>query len=95
MTVRDVLTSLKLAYSLQSEHKTLQVLLREAAIGLVPEEEGVASLVEVPDNSRSDQGQRCVVVKGRHALFERETNEGQSNTLRGCVPDRLSVSTVF
>jgi hypothetical protein len=59
VTFRDVLTSLKSASSLRPEHQTLQVLLSKVAIGLVPEEEGVALLVEVPDNSRSDRGQRC------------------------------------
>jgi enoyl-CoA hydratase/carnithine racemase len=95
MTFRDVLTSMKLAYSLRPAHKTLRMLLGEAAIGLVPEEEGAALLVEAPDNSRSNRGQRCEVVKGRSALLERETDNRQSNTLRGCVPDRLSVYTVF
>jgi hypothetical protein len=95
MAFRDVLTSLKSDFSLRPEHKTCQLLLREAAIGLVPEEEGVASLMEVPDHSRSDRGQRGEVVKGQHALLEQETDDGQSNTLRGCVPDRMSVTTVF
>jgi hypothetical protein len=58
MTFRVTLESLKLDYSRRAEHKTFQRLLREAAIGLVPEEEeGVASLMEVPDPSRSNRGQ--------------------------------------
>jgi hypothetical protein len=57
MIFRVASESLKLDYSRRLEHKTFQRLLREAAIGLVPEEEeGVASLMEVPDPSRSDRG---------------------------------------
>jgi hypothetical protein len=95
MTSRDVLTSLKSHFSLRPEHKTRQVLLREAAVGLVPEEEGIALLMEVPNHSRSDRGQRGEVVKGRHDSLEQETDDRQCNTLRGCNPDGLSVTTVF
>jgi hypothetical protein len=57
MTFRVTLESLKSDYSRQLEHKTFQRLLRETANGRVPEEEeGVASLMEVPDPSRSDRG---------------------------------------
>jgi hypothetical protein len=45
MAFREVLTSLKADYSRRSTHKALQVLLGEAVIGLVPEEEGTALLV--------------------------------------------------
>jgi hypothetical protein len=64
MTFRVALESLKLDYSLRPEHKTFQLLLREAAIGLVLEEEGVASLMEVPDHSGSDRGQEVRSSKG-------------------------------
>jgi hypothetical protein len=43
--LRVALESLKSDYSWRPEHKTFQRLLREAAIGLVPEEEGIASLM--------------------------------------------------
>jgi hypothetical protein len=89
MAFREVLTSLKAAYSQRSPHKAFQVLLREATIGLVPEEEGTASLVEVSDSSCTDQGQRSEVVKGQSPSLEQENDDGQRNTLRGCVPDRL------
>jgi hypothetical protein len=64
MTFRVALASLKSDFSLQPEHKTFQLLLREAAIGLVLEEEGVASLMEVPDHSRSDRGREVRLSKG-------------------------------
>jgi hypothetical protein len=58
MTFRVALESLKSDYSWRLEHKTFQRLLREVVIGRVPEEEeGVASLMEVPDPSRSGRGQ--------------------------------------
>jgi hypothetical protein len=60
MTFRVALESLKSDYSRWLEHKTFQWLLREAQIGRVPEEEeedeGVASLMEAPDPSRSGRG---------------------------------------
>jgi hypothetical protein len=57
MTFRVALESLKSDYLRRLEHKTFQRLLREAAIGRVPEaEEGVASLMEVLDPSRSGRG---------------------------------------
>jgi hypothetical protein len=43
--LRVALESLKSDYSWRPKHKTFQRLLREAAIGLVPEEEGIASLM--------------------------------------------------
>jgi hypothetical protein len=58
MTFRVALESLKSDYLRRLERKTFQRLLREGAIGWVPEEEeGVASLMEVPDPSRSVRGQ--------------------------------------
>jgi hypothetical protein len=63
MTFRVDLESLKSDYSWRPEHKTFQRLLSEAAIGLVPEEEGVASLMEVLDHSRSDRGREVRLPK--------------------------------
>jgi hypothetical protein len=57
MTFRVALESLKSDYSRRLKRKTFQRLLKEAAIGWVPdEEEGVASLMEVPDPSPSGRG---------------------------------------
>jgi hypothetical protein len=57
MTFRVALESLKSDYLRWLERKTFQHFLREAAIGWVPEEEeGVASLMEVPDPSRNGRG---------------------------------------
>jgi hypothetical protein len=96
MTFRVALESLKSDYSRWLERKTFQRLLREAAIGWVRKEEGgVASLMEVPNPSRSGRGQELRSSKGRHASLEQETDDGQKNTLRGCVQDSLSVTTVF
>jgi hypothetical protein len=55
MTFRVALESLKSDYSRRLEHKTFQRLLREAAIGRIPEEEGVASLMKVPNPSCSGE----------------------------------------
>jgi hypothetical protein len=59
------------------------------------EEEGVASLMEVPQPKSYRPRSRIEVVDGRHALIEQETSDRQKNKLRGCVQDSLSVTTVF
>jgi hypothetical protein len=95
MVFREVLPSLNAAFSRVSVYRTLQMLLGEAGIVLVPEEEGAALLVEVPDSNRTYRGKRSEVVKGQRASLEPENDDGQSNNHRGFVPDKLSVWTVF
>jgi hypothetical protein len=83
MAFRGVLPSLKVAYSCVSVHKTLQVLLGVADIGLVLEEEGASLLVEVPDSSCIDlvRGLRWSRATGHVRAGERRRTRQYSQRL--------------